>query len=407
MNFEEVFKFKLKRVNPFQGLVIDTDTWRDAHDYHRDQQRLHILAFHSTGIVDGLDIVANKPPDLSVVIHPGIAVDPQGNVIVVPETQNYKIQSREKRTIYLIIQFREIPAEPYQPPNGGQPTRIVEAYRIQERDTLPKEPYLELCRINFDPADKTLRDARYPTQIGKNEIDLGYRQAAKQEPSAPQVEQKPIPTQAVPSFKEATTPAIETIAIGHAVMGEASRNLHSIGLQNLMKEINRQCNFAANLTENITIDRKVNRFTLVYITGKGKFELNSEQQAALSDYLQSGGVILGEGCSEEATGTSTRGAREFGLAFNQLATQFKCKLEIVQRGHPLLSACHIFSEVPQGMEAAMLLEGGNMIYSGSDYGCSWQGGYKNKPIPRENIRNALEIGTNIISYARAIKSNRR
>jgi len=118
MALKDIIKFQLKRVNPFQGLVIDADTWRDAHNYHRDQQRLHMLAFHKIGINEGLKVTANTPPDVSVNIHPGMAIDPEGNVIIVSQTQRYRIQTREKGIIYLIIQFREIPSEPYQPPEG-------------------------------------------------------------------------------------------------------------------------------------------------------------------------------------------------------------------------------------------------------------------------------------------------
>jgi metal-dependent amidase/aminoacylase/carboxypeptidase family protein len=63
MKFDEILKFKLKRVNPFQGLVIDSDTWRDAHEYHRSQQRLHMLAFHNIGIIEGgvaINIIPEK-----------------------------------------------------------------------------------------------------------------------------------------------------------------------------------------------------------------------------------------------------------------------------------------------------------------------------------------------------------
>ena len=55
MALDDIIKFQLKRVNPFQGLVVDTDIWRDAHEYHRDQQRLHMLAFHNVGIVGGIE----------------------------------------------------------------------------------------------------------------------------------------------------------------------------------------------------------------------------------------------------------------------------------------------------------------------------------------------------------------
>ncbi|MBN2075970.1 MAG: DUF4159 domain-containing protein [Dehalococcoidales bacterium] len=408
MDFEDIARFQLKRVNPFQGLVIDSDTWRDAHEYHRGQQRLHMLAFHNVGIVGGLNVVANKPADLSVSIQPGMAVDNEGNVIIVPETQHYQIQTKEKGTIYLIIQFREVPAEPYQPPEGGQPTRIIEAYRIQEREKVPDEPYLELCRINFDPAEKTISNVSKSSKAGKNEIDLSFRQevtelltppAEKPPVEKPPAEKKIVPTQTT----EAVSSPVESISIGHTVLSGDDKDLHITGLQNLVKEINRHGNYAASLVENITLDEKIKQHTIIYMTGVGGFELTDEQNSALGVFLQSGGVIFGEGCAEGQQGTSSKGSKEFGLAFNQLASIHECKLEIVTRGHALLSACNVFAEVPQGVEPAMLLAGSKMIYSGSDYGCAWQGGHRDTPLPRDIIRDSFEMGMNIITYASIMK----
>ena len=65
MDLKDVTKFQFIRENPFPGLVIDADIWQDAHTYHRDHQRLHLLAFHSTGIVGGLEVNANNPPLLA------------------------------------------------------------------------------------------------------------------------------------------------------------------------------------------------------------------------------------------------------------------------------------------------------------------------------------------------------
>ena len=48
----------------------------------------------------------------------------------------------------------------------------------------------------------------------------------------------------------------------------------------------------------------------------------------------------------------------------------------------------------------MLLEAGNMVYSGSDYGCAWQGGHRSHPLSRETIRNAIEMGVNVLACAR-------
>jgi hypothetical protein len=401
MALKDISKFKLKMVNPFQGLIIDVDAWQDAHKYHRDHQRLHTLVFHKIGIVEGLEVTANEQPDLSVNIHPGIAVDPEGNVIIVPQIQRYKIQTREKGTIHLIIQFREIPAEPYQPPEGGQPTRLLEAYRIQEREKLPNEPYLELARVDFDPSQEAIKDAKATSKPGKNEINLSFRQEARSAAS----EKVIAPIRETP--KETPVGPAQTVVVGHAVLGGAGKDLHGAGLMNLVREINRQDNFAAKLDANIVLGKDLNRYTVIYLTGNSGFELTAEQQAALNGFLQSGGVILGEGCSEGQGETQSKGAKEFGLAFNQLAGQLKCKLEIVQRGHPLLSAFNIFSDIPPGAEPGMLLEGRNMVYSGSDYGCCWQGGHQDQPLSRDIIRSSFEMGANIVGYAQMTKANGR
>lgn len=399
MALEDIIKFQLKKVNPFQGLIIDADTWRDAHNYHRDQLRLHTLAFHKTGIVAGLNVTASSPPGLSVMVHPGMGVDSDGNIVLVSQKQHYRLQTQKTGMVYLVIQFREVPSEPYQPADGGQPTRIIEAYRIEERDKLPAEPHLELARIDFDPARGKIEDASLVTSPSKNEIDLRFRQ----EMVAPVGEAEKVTTviKEVP-VREVPGQPVETITVGHATLGTASQDLHVTGLKNLARELGRQGNLMANIVETIPLDKDLKRYTLVYLTGRGQFELSTEQQASLNRFLQAGGLILGEGCADGEG--QTRGAREFGLAFNQLANQLKRKLETVKRGHPLLSVLNVFSDVPQGAEPGMLLEGGHMIYSGSDYGCAWQGGHQDQSLSRDIIRSAFEMGANMATYARMTKT---
>ena len=401
MDLKDIIKFQLQRVNPFPGLTIDVDTWQDAHNYHRDQQKLHVLAFHNTGILGGLEVVANDPPDLSVTIRPGMGIDQEGNIIIVSKAQRYNLQTREKGMIYLVIQFREVPTGPYQPPEGGQPTRIMEAYRIQERETLPTEAYLELARIDFDPADPAIRNPKTPNNPGKNEIDCRFRQVTV---AGIQVQTQPLPATAPEPVKTSTVvervaTTQETITLGHIALGNAPKDLHYTGLQNLTREINRQYSFAVNLRENVVLDRRIKQCKILYLTGNGRFELSEQQQTVLGEFLKSGGTIFAEGCSEPRGETQSRGSKDFAFAFNQLAGRLKCKLENVQRGHPLLSAVHVFSGVPQGAETGMLLEGGHMIYSGSDYGCAWNGGYPDNPLTRDIIRGSVEIAVNTAIFA--------
>ena len=412
MEIKDIVGFQFKRVNPFQGLVVDADTWRDAHTYHRDQQRLHVLAYHQIGIVSGLEVTASDPPDQSVNIHPGMGIDPEGNVIIVPEVQRHKLQTREKAKVYLVIQFREIPAGPHQPPDGGEPTRILEAYRIQERDKFPDEPYLELARIDYDPAEQAVVDAKNPLKPGKNEIDLRSRLKAAAElpeaapaapsvapPEAPPVEAPaPVEPEKPSAAVEKASPVRETITLGYAVLGEASKDLHSAGLKSLIGEMNLLHNVEFSLKENVSLDKDIKQCKILYLTGNTTFELTAKQQEVLGAFLESGGIIFGEGCSDGQAEAGGKGTKEFGLAFNQLASQLNCKLENVQRGHPLLSSAYVFSAIPEGTEPGMLLAGGKMVYSASDYGCAWQGGRPDQPLSREIIRSSIEIATNIIKY---------
>jgi len=397
MAVEDLGRFQLKKVNAFQGLVIDADAWRDAHNYHRDHLRLHLLAFHHVGIMEGLGVSASSPPDLSVTVEPGIGVDPEGNVIVVAQRQRYKLQTSKGGPVYLVIQFREVPGEPYQPPNGGQPTRLLDAYRIQEREKPPTEAYLELARIDFDPARNVIADAKTPQRPGKNEIDLRYRVVAVA-PTPPERISTPPP-------RVETTPAVarpQTVLIGHAVLA-GDKDLHLEGLQNVARGMSAQFGLQVSVQASMPLDQSLKACALLYLTGTGKFEADSGQQAALAAFLQSGGAIVGEGCSE-GDESASRGAKEFGLAFNQLAGQLKRRLEVVKRGHPILSALHLFSAVPQGTENGMIMEGGNIVYSGSDYGCAWQGGRQNQPLSREIIRASFEMGDNFLAYARLGRS---
>lgn len=384
-------RFQLKKINPFQGLIIDADAWRDAHNYHRDHLRLHLLAFHQAGILEGLGVTAGSPPGMHMDVAPGIAVDPEGNVIVVPQAQRYRLQTQKPGVVYIVIQFREVACEPYQPPDGGQPTRLLDAYRIQERDALPSEPYLELARIDFDPAAGPIRDAMAHVVPGKNALDSRFRKTC----SAVAVEKQP------PAMQPETTgkPPMPKLVVGYCVLSGPDKALHRTGLQNLARKLGGQQGVAA-VVEDVAPGQDLSGCSLLYLTGTGRFDIDAGHQESLGRFLQAGGVIFGEGCSGGQAEASSRAVRDFGLAFNQLAGQLKRKLESVKRGHPLLSALHVFAEIPPGCESGMLMEGGQMVYSGSDYGCAWQGGRDNGPLPREVIRASFEMGENIMAYAR-------
>jgi len=359
-------KLTLKRVNPFQGMIIDDDIWRDSHDYHRNHQRLHQLAVHGSGIVTGLEVGAHDPPDLSLVINPGVGIDSDGNIIVVAKPQMYTIQSRDRGTIYITIQFREIPTGPFQPPDGGQPTRILEAYRIQERYSLPDEPYLELARIEFDPGKAAVATAADPYRPSVNQLDGRFR-----------------------NYSEGQIK--RTISLWH-YSADKNRHLHLTGLANLAREINRTTNYTTTVNAVSSLDSPLVNCDFLYFTGKGKFDLTASAKSNIHAFIKNGGVICGEGCFQDQ-----QGSRDFGIAFNNLMREMGYKLEIINPGHLLLNHVNVFGAVPSGANTnrGTILASARIIYSDSDYGCAWEGGAVGNPLSREIIRSSFEMGVNI------------
>jgi uncharacterized protein YoxC len=176
-----------RRVNPHPGMMIDVDVWRDAHDYHRDQLNLHHLALHGWGIIDGLGVSLVAGDQNAVRIEAGMGIDPVGRFIIVPQPQTYQVTARAAQLVYLVLQFRDVLAEP----SGNVPTRVVEAYRIQERDRLPEEPYIELARIDYDPKGGPVKLPKGGKEPGKNELDLRERVLLGSVAPAPRVEAAP------------------------------------------------------------------------------------------------------------------------------------------------------------------------------------------------------------------------
>src|SRR5437879_5397694 len=154
-------RVQLKRVNPFMGLMIDAQTWGDSHDYHRMASAAHVLAMHGWGIVTGLEIDASDPAERAIWIRPGVAVDPDGRLIIVSQPFRYQITTEKPGLMYLVLMFREIPTQPAISIEGGteKPSRVLEAYAIYERDRLPEQAHVELARVELtDNKKAALKD---------------------------------------------------------------------------------------------------------------------------------------------------------------------------------------------------------------------------------------------------------
>jgi hypothetical protein len=436
----DVARFQLRRVNPFTGLMIDASVWRDAHDYHRTQMRLHHLALHGWGIVQGLEVSLAETEN-TVQIAPGIALDPAGNFVIVSQPYAHQIEVRQPGTVYLILQFSEVPSGPHQPAGDGtgHPTRILEAYRIYQREQLPAEPCLELARIQVDPSHGPIRAAQDPANPGVNELDTRFRPslgaappprmalelapAAEAPPPLPEVTIAPAATSvatpppappppqpevapAAPSFAPApgpplapssAEPQLPLLVLAVAAHGAAGWDRHRDGLRYLAREVEAGTGRPVRVLE--VAPAEADGIDLLYFTGYGRLALSDADVEGLARVMQQGGVVLAEGCAAGPNGEA--GAREFARSFVELAIRLDRQLARVERGHPVLVARHVFGEPPPGAQTmSMLAEAGGMVYSYADYGCAWQGGPPDRALPRGTIRDALEFGVNLALYRR-------
>lgn len=415
-------QLQLRRVNPFQGLMIDATVWQDAHEYHRNQIRLHHLSLHGWGIVQGLEIRIGEGSN-TLLIESGLAIDPSGNFVIVNYDTPFQVAHREAATLYLVLQFREVLSGPSQLgiEGVGPPTRIVEAFQIQQRDRLPNEACLELARIDFDPAGTPIALAADPEHPARNELDLRFRPrlGGSTAPSSPllmigtsngelgaardaSVSSTSVERRVDVGLPVAVNP---TLSSGRFTMATISHtgpgwDQHRDGAAYLARELSAGSHLEVQSLQPLGAE-DAEELDLAYIVGQGRAEYEDAEVGGLARMLARGGVLFAEACAAGPEGDG--GAREFALSFVELADRLGRQLADVRRGHALLRSRHVFASVPAGgRERVRVLEANGVVYSDADYGCAWMGGRTDAALARGAIRDALEFGVNVALYRRGV-----
>lgn len=361
---------EFKRVNPFRGLMIDEGAWADAHDYHRIQTRLHLLSAHGWGIVEGLEVVADAHLPNTLVIRPGVAVDAQGRALIVPQERRLPVSAEQGPTMYVAVRLHEEFTQPQRFWNDvDEYTRVVERCEVLVQRTPFAAPALELARVAIAGAVRNAPDLLDP-QPG--EIDLRFRE---------RLIVRPRPE----------------LAIAQLVLADGDRDgatsAHRLGLRYLLREIGLSTAYRARWTGVFRLEDPLPPVSLLYLGGSSRFTIADEVVGRLREFFAAGGVLFADACQDG------KGA-EFAAGVEALAGKLGSSLQPVGRWHPILTARHLFAEAPLATKGAALSEGGGLVLSTLDYGCAWQGGPKDRPLARDVIRAALELGVNVAVYAR-------
>jgi hypothetical protein len=258
---------------------------------------------------------------------------------------------------------------------GAQSPYLLEAYVLQVTPALPQGPYVELARVHVTGTNEPVRDAVDPLHPGDNEIDTRNRMVSGPRPLAE-----------------------INIGVVPLEMTQAGQITHAEGAMNLVRVINNTTPCHAEFKGSINVSNPIDGCDLLLLSGRREFHFASDWVTNVKNFLDKGGVILGQSSREGIDNPDEHPG--FRQAFIDLAGQLGVTLRSVERNNPVLQTFHLFAEPPEGVDGrASTVADGGVIYSDADYGALWEGGKVERPADRERIRSALEFGVNIALLA--------
>ncbi len=369
----------LHRVNVYDGLMMNAERWGLAHHYHRQRQNVHYQSLNEPGIVCGLGVrVVEAPSEANarfrdkrwVEIQPGIAIDLEGNPIIVDPSTNRKFRiatsapSTGTLTVYLVASYVEPETE-----NSGEtvsPDHLLrEWFRFDEKTSPPTDKEIELCRIELQGGTVELENPEDVFFPKENQINLCHRRQVKVRPQA--------------TIKVATT-----------------INATYDNLLYLMQSVSRLYPSLQGITEigQANSDTDLSNYDLIYVTASQAIDLYDNELRLFRQYLETGGVILVE--------LSQENRNLLEQAKQAIAYQFHISLQPWQElsfNHPLRTQPFLFAKPPRiNQHPIQLWNAGGIILIEGDLSAAW-GLNESLNLERHDIRSAQEFGINILTFA--------
>ena len=398
-----------RRIKPVDGMAVTAQVWEEAHDHHWLHQRFHERSLHGPGVVAGLEVVASDPADASVYVLPGVAVDPQGRLIVVPEPVAFDFGSASGPLRLLLTYDEGRPAPEAEQEDGplfvrGQfgielgdldlspgPIRPLGSSPARGGEKVPpslagkggrgvRSDGVELARVWRRDRDAAVRDAADAEHPGQNAIDLRFRRTigAVLQPAA-------------------SLAVFYTGGLKETARDKTGRAAH--GADHLARWL-RGTGCQAWVDDGVSLRAGLHGTDLLYVVGRDAFQLDRDEMGALYAYLQAGGTVFFESCHADApAGVSDMPA---DACFLDLLASMGIHLQALAGDHPLLNEPNLFAAPPPAFEAGdapRVLVAEGVVYASGDYGCLWQGRRRGKVATREEIRSAAEWGANLVAYA--------
>ena len=391
--------FPLPPIDPFErlhiydGLMMNRQRWLLAHDYHRRRQNVHYQSLNQPGIVCGLGVrLTAPPPEIAakfrdrrwLEIQPGIAIDVEGNPIVVNEAidRRYRIKTEAPVTgtliVYLVVSY----VEPNNPEQQQNTESLREWLRFDEKIQPPNAKEIELCRIKLQPGTVKLEN---PTDVlfpSFNQLDLRYRIQAQARPQA-------------------------VIKVAHMKQKETDDG-YSTARLSLSERYRENLSFliqsVTSLYPHLQADREIAQaslqtpqsvapYDLVYVADWQIVELDEAEIDTLKTYLKTGGIIL----IDSPTNNEFLVESINNIITQELETDCQSWQEL-SRNHPLRTQPFLFATLPNINQSPLQIwQGGGIILVTGTLSNAW--GLDDELLNRNDIRTAQELGINILHFA--------
>lgn len=88
-----------KRMNYYKGEFLHADDFQCEQDFHSSLRKTHNLSLHTSGIVNGLEVIAGTG---GVTVKKGMAIDLKGRELILESDQNVSVASQTNVTIIYV-----------------------------------------------------------------------------------------------------------------------------------------------------------------------------------------------------------------------------------------------------------------------------------------------------------------
>src|SRR5215216_1581230 len=131
MNRQQIETPFRKRRKYTYGMVLSAEDFEQEFAYFSDRMRWLNRMVLGYGTVEGLEVTSSEDTATSILVNAGMAIDPQGNEILLPSAVECPFPDEEK-VVYLVLYWAERDTDPLPAPdadgkeNGTVPSHVEE-----------------------------------------------------------------------------------------------------------------------------------------------------------------------------------------------------------------------------------------------------------------------------------------